>query len=141
MAPRGRDTPISGRSTPATGGCRAGWSTGAAILLDRGKGIFRIEDRLEGKGRHRFEGSFHLAPGWSAAAGEEGWTARTPKAARRFASPGSGVPAGSRLRVEEDLHSPSYGVTRKAWTVRVEWEGEAPCTIRYALMPLERGRG
>lgn len=112
-----------------------------AILLDRAKGVFRIEDRLEGEGWHRFEGSFHLAPGWSAAAGEEGWTALDAEGRTEIRFTWIRRPAGGRLRVEEDLHSPSYGVTRKAWTVRAEWEGEAPCTIRYALMPLERGRG
>ena len=101
----------------------------------------RIEDRIEGTGRHRFELSFHLAPGWSAVAGEEGWGAESEDGRAEIRFSWIRPPAGCRLRVEEDLHSPSYGVTRKAWTVRVEWEGEAPCTIRYALMPLERGRG
>ena len=111
------------------------------ILLERGKGVFQVEDRFEGKGRHRFETSFHLAPGWSAAAGEEGWTARSGEGGAKLRFVWIRRPEGSRVRVEEDLHSPSYGVTCKAWTARVEWEGDVPSVMRYALIPLEGGKG
>ena len=101
--------------------------------MDHLKGTFQIEDRLEGKGRHRFLASFHLAPG------------------RPSIFPGGDAPAGSqvgglilnflwrrrpeasRTQVEDDLHSPSYGLTQKARTVRIEWEGDVPCRLRYEL--------
>jgi uncharacterized heparinase superfamily protein len=109
-----------------------------SILLDRSSGIFRIEDRLEGKGRHRFLASFHLAPGWIVTSGDEGWTARSPREGPTLSLRWKRPPEEARVRVEDDLHSPSYGVTVKASTVRVEWEGEAPCRIRYALV-IEEG--
>jgi len=106
--------------------------------MDRLKGTIQIEDRLEGRGRHRFLASFHLAPGWSVTAREEGWTARSQ-------DEGGPVlnflwrrrPEANRTRVEDDLHSPSYGLTQKARTVRIEWEGDAPCRLRYELTLLE----
>ncbi len=112
-----------------------------SILFDRIKGTFQIEDRLEGKGRHRFQASFHLAPGWSVNAGEGEWTARSPEEGPILSLLWRRRPEKARVRVEDDLHSPSYGVTLQASTVRMEWEGEAPCTIRYALMMFEGEKG
>lgn len=104
-----------------------------AILLDRVRRSFEIEDRLIGKGRHRFVASFHLAPGWSAMTAEDGWTARSGRGERALRLVWKRRPAGSLVQVEAELHSPSYGVTREALTVRVRWEGEAPVRLRYAL--------
>ncbi len=111
-----------------------------SVLLDRRKGRFRIEDRILGKGRHRFLASFHLAPGWSASPVEGGWTARSGDGRAGLRLEWLRPPEKGRARVDEDLHSPSYGVIRKASTVRVEWEDEAPCRIRYTLTP-EGGEG
>ena len=108
-----------------------------SILMDRMKGTFQIEDRLEGKGRHRFLASFHLAPGWNFSPGDEGWTARSQEGGPILSLLWRQRPEMSRVQVENDLHSPSYGVTREALTVRMEWEGEAPCRLRYALAVLE----
>lgn len=104
-----------------------------SILFDRRKGSFQIEDRLEGKGRHRFRAGFHLAPGWSVEAGEAGWTARSPEEGPILRLLWKRLPENARVDVEDDLHSPSYGVTLGAPTVRTEWEGAAPCRIRYVL--------
>jgi uncharacterized heparinase superfamily protein len=111
-----------------------------AILLDRARRAFEIEDRLIGKGRHRFVASFHLAPGWSATTTEDGFTARSERSDRALRLVWKRRPAGSRVQVEADLHSPSYGVTREALTVRIRWEGEAPARLRYTLEVLD-GRG
>ncbi|HLF94134.1 MAG TPA: alginate lyase family protein, partial [Planctomycetota bacterium] len=112
-----------------------------SILFDHRKGSFQIEDRLEGRGRHRFRASFHLAPGWSVEAGENGWTARGPEKGPILSLLWRRRPEKVRVQVVDDLHSPSYGVTLPAPTVRLEWEGEAPCRIRYALMMFEGEKG
>lgn len=104
-----------------------------SILLDSARGSFQIEDRLEGAGRHRFLASFHLAPGWSVVPGENGWTARSREEGPVLTLVWKRRPENARVRVEDDLHSPSYGVMLKAPAVRMAWEGEAPCRIRYAL--------
>jgi uncharacterized heparinase superfamily protein len=104
-----------------------------SILMDRAAATFLIEDRLLGKGRHRFLASFHLAPGWSAMVGDDGWTARGSEGGPSVRFLWKRRPEGSTVAVEEDLHSPSYGVTGPARTVRVRWSGEAPCRMRYAL--------
>ena len=108
-----------------------------SILMDRMRGTFQIEDRLEGKGRHRFLASFHLAPGWSVTPGEKGWTARSQEGGPTLNFLWKGRPEESRMQVEDDLHSPSYGVTQKARTLRMVWEGDLPCRLRYALSMLE----
>ena len=104
------------------------------ILLDRASGRFHIEDRLEGEGRHRFLASFHVAPGWSIVPSEDGWTARSQKEGPVLRLHWKSRPENARVQVEDDLHSPSYGVMLKASTVRMAWECEAPCRIRYALV-------
>jgi len=116
----------------------AGVLHGRSILMDRSRGTFQIEDRLEGKGRHRFQASYHLAPGWSIVPGEDGWTARSQEGDLILNLRWRHRPQGSRMRVEDDLHSPSYGVTQKARTLRIEWESDVPCRLRYELTLLER---
>jgi heparinase II/III-like protein len=108
------------------------------ILLDRERGTFRIEDRILGKGRHRFRASFHLAPGWDAEIEPLGWRAWQGREGPVLNVAWSRLPPGTRVGIEEDRHSPSYGVLRPAGVVRVEWEGEAPCSLRYALSWRER---
>ncbi|HXU13025.1 MAG TPA: alginate lyase family protein [Candidatus Binatia bacterium] len=105
-----------------------------SILLDRRTGRFHIEDRLEGEGRHRFLASFHVAPGWRVVPGADGWTARSSEEGPVLTLLWKRRPENARVQVEDDLHSPSYGVMLKAPTVRMTWEGEAPCRIRYALV-------
>jgi len=108
--------------------------------MDRTTATFQIEYRLEGKGRHRFLASFHLAPGWIVTPQEDGWTARSHEGGAILKFLWRRSPELSHVHAEEDLHSPSYGVTRRARTVRVEWAGEVPCRIRYALMMLDGKR-
>src|SRR5262249_54899640 len=105
-----------------------------SVLMNLAKGTFQIEDRLEGEGRHRFLASFHLAPGWSVVTTQDGWTARRRGEGPELRLLWRRSPQGLRLRVEDDLHSPSYGITQKATTVRVEWEGSVPVRLRYELV-------
>ena len=112
---------------------RAGVLHRRSILMDLSKGTFQIEDRLEGRGRHRILASFHLAPGWSVTAREDGWTGRSQEAGPTLNFLWRRRPEASRTQVEDDLHSPSYGLTQKARTVRIEWEGDVPCRLRYEL--------
>jgi uncharacterized heparinase superfamily protein len=114
---------------------RLGVSHRRSILMDRRQGSFRIEDRLEGAGTHRFVASFHLAPGLTASQEERGWSARDERGAPLLEFSWIGDPGPHRLHVEEDLHSPSYGVTRPAFVVRVERAGAVPFRLRYVLTP------
>ena len=101
--------------------------------MNRSSSSIQIEDRLDGSGRHRFLASFHLAPGWSVTPGEEGWTARSQEGGLILNFLWKRSPETKRTRVEDDLHSPSYGVTQNARTVRIEWEGDVPCRVRYEM--------
>jgi uncharacterized heparinase superfamily protein len=113
-----------------------------SIFLNFLTGVFHIEDRLEGKSRHRFLASFHLAPASTVSQEGKGWTARGQDGRPILHFLWCSSPPGMRMRVEDDLHSPSYGVTTKARTVRMEWEGEVPCRLRYELrIPLKDTSG
>ena len=105
-----------------------------SVLMDLATGSVRVEDRVEGEGRHSFLASLHLAPGWSVIPANDGWTAHGPDGASSLRFRWIRPPERCRMRVEDDLHSPSYGVIRKASTVRVEWAGDAPVRVRYELV-------
>jgi uncharacterized heparinase superfamily protein len=109
-----------------------------SILLDRSRGAFLVEDQLEGWGHHRFLASFHLAPGWNVTPDPEGWTACSNQGSLLMIFVWTRRPEEARIRVEEELHSPSYGVTRSARTVRIEWGGEVPCRLRYQLRVISK---
>ncbi|HKB08434.1 MAG TPA: alginate lyase family protein [Candidatus Polarisedimenticolia bacterium] len=111
-----------------------------SILLDASKGAFHIEDRLLGEGYHKLRLSFHLAPGWSVATGEAGWASRSREGDLLLQFLWRRAPRTYRTRVDEDLHSPSYGRTQAARTVRIEWEADVPCRIRYDLLVQELTR-
>jgi len=104
-----------------------------SVLMNRSSSNIQIEDRLDGNGRHRCLASFHLAPGWSVTSGHEGWTARSHERGLILNFLWKRSPEGRRTWVEDDLHSPSYGVTQRARTVRVEWEGDVPCRLHYEM--------
>jgi hypothetical protein len=107
-----------------------------SLLMNSPRGSFQVEDRFEGKGRHRFLASFHLAPGWQVVPAQDGWTARSQDGGAILRFLWKRSPNGYRMRVEDDLHSPSYGVTHQATTVRIGWEGAVPCRLRYELTVL-----
>jgi len=108
-----------------------------SILLDASKGAFHIEDWLMGEGHHDLRLSFHLAPGWSVTTEEAGWTSRSQKGDLLLQFLWRRRPETFLTRVEEDLHSPSYGRIQEARTVRIEWEARVPCRIRYDLLVRE----
>lgn len=112
-----------------------------SILLDASKGVFHMEDWVQGEGLHGLRLSFHLAPGWSVTTGEEGWTCRSPEGDLLLQFVWSRPPKTCRTRVEDDLHSPSYGRTQAARTVRIEWKANLPCRIRYDLLAQELSKG
>jgi uncharacterized heparinase superfamily protein len=103
------------------------------IFLDKLKGTYRVEDRLEGRGRHRFLASLHLAPGWSISQGDEGWTARSHDGGVILNFLWKRRPESGQIRVEDDLHSNSYGLMEKSQVVRTEWEGDVPCRVSFEL--------
>ena len=105
------------------------------FLLNHRQGTLALEDHLEGKGHHRFQASFHLPPGWDAQPEDGGWSARQVHGEAGLRFRWSKAPAEHEIRVEEDLHSPSYGVTIPARTVRIAWQGTAPQIVRYRLVP------
>jgi uncharacterized heparinase superfamily protein len=111
------------------------------ILLDARRQLIRIEDRVEGTGRHRFELAFHLAPGWSAAIGEEGFVATRPGGGPGLRLQWLRRPPQTRVEIEETRHSPSYGVLLAARVVLLRWEGTAPCAVRYQMLLLPEGNG
>ena len=102
-----------------------------SILLDRTRRVFTVKEVLQGRGRHRFTASFHLPPGWAWAVApeERGWVACKAPGGVGIRFEWVRRPAGARCRIEEDLHSPSYGVVSPASAIRTEWEGEAPVTL------------
>lgn len=111
------------------------------ILLDRARRIFRIQDRLEGKGSHRFETAFHLSPGWTVAEEPGGWTARSGRGPAGLRFRWVRPPARGRTWFEECSHSPSYGVFVEAHCVRTRWEAPVPCRVDYLIEPLAEVQG
>jgi uncharacterized heparinase superfamily protein len=105
------------------------------FLLSAREGSFAVEERFEGRGEHRFLASFHLAPGWDAREEPGGWIARPQKGEVGLRFRWILPPAQPRTEVTEDRHSPSYGVTVPAKTVRLRWEGAVPQQVRYRLIP------
>jgi hypothetical protein len=104
-------------------------------LMSAQEGAFAVEDRFEGQGMHRFLASFHLAPGWEAQEEPEGWVARQQRGEAGLSFRWIIPPKEFRLAVIEDLHSPSYGVTLPAKTVRISWQDAVPHRVRYRLRP------
>jgi hypothetical protein len=105
------------------------------ILFDHRLGSYLLEDRLDGSGHHRFQACFHLPSGWSARSEAGGWCAAQDRGEAGLQFRWLRAPERFELRVEEDLHSPSYGLTLAARVVRIAWEGEAPQRLKYRLTP------
>jgi hypothetical protein len=110
-----------------------------SILFQHRDGEFQVEDRFEGSGSHRYEASFHLPPGWSVRSEAQGWTAFEEEGEVGIRFRWQLPPNGAVIRVEEDEHSPSYGVLAAARVVRIAWEGWAPQRLRYHLKPFLGG--
>jgi len=105
------------------------------VLLNKKTRRFVIEDRLEGRGRHRIEWFFHLGPRCVL-------SDRGPEYLSRFRSGGIefglvplALPEGARGFLEDDLFSPGYGRVERARLVRYEWTGDLPVMGRFAIEP------
>jgi hypothetical protein len=107
------------------------------VLLNRVARRFLIEDRLEGRARHRIEWFFHLAPGVEVALADGGRVARGRAGRVRFALEGSLLPPGARLRLSPDRFSPGYGRIEPSLTLVCEWEGMLPVTARFTIFLAE----
>ena len=105
------------------------------FLLNHAAGILDLEDWLEGEGEHDFLASFTLPPGWEAKPDEQGWTARSERGEAGVQMRWIKKPEGARITCEEDRHSPSYGVSVPARSVRIRWRGKAPQVLRCKLTP------
>lgn len=105
------------------------------VLLNKKTRRFVIEDRLEGRGRHRIEWFFHLGPRCAPADPDTGPPARFRAGAVEFGLLPLALPEGARAFLEEDLFSPGYGRVERARVVRFEWTGDLPAMGRFAVEP------
>jgi uncharacterized heparinase superfamily protein len=93
-----------------------------------------VTDRLEGRGSHKLEGGWLLAPGWTATAAESGWQLQREGKSLcvRLHSP-----TDLRLSLDERLWHPRFGVeiptTRLAW----RWEGSLPFELMTSVAPMD----
>ena len=105
------------------------------VLLNKKTRRFVIEDRLEGRGRHRIEWFFHLGPRCAPAGPDTGPPARFRAGAVEFGLLPLALPKGARGFLEEDLFSPGYGRVERSRVVRFEWTGDLPAMGRFAVEP------
>lgn len=110
------------------------------VLLNKKTRRFLIEDHLEGRGRHRLEVFFHLAPRCEAFIEEDGLGAVCRAGEVRFRIRPLAMPPGACVRREQDLFSPGYGRVEPSLTLRYEWTGTLPVVLRFAVA-VEGGAG
>jgi hypothetical protein len=103
------------------------------VLLNKRTRRFLIEDHLEGRGRHRVEAFFHLAPRCEAFIDEDGLGAVCRAGEVRFRIQPLAMPPGTYVRREQDLFSPGYGRVEPSLTLRYEWTGTLPIVLRFAV--------
>ena len=105
------------------------------VLLNKRTRRFVIEDRLEGRGRHRIEWFFHLGPRCVLADRGLGCPSRFRSGGVEFGILPVSLPEGARGYLEDDLFSPGYGRVERARVVRYEWTGDLPAIGRFAIEP------
>ncbi|HYE14182.1 MAG TPA: alginate lyase family protein [Pyrinomonadaceae bacterium] len=107
-----------------------------SVLFDRRARLWRIEDALEGRGRHTFRFFFHLAPGLEAEARADASVAVCDRitGARLNIVPlwrGCGAPSLEPRRSSRD-----YGYAEASLAACWSVEAQAPLFARWALVPL-----
>ncbi len=103
------------------------------VLLNKRTRRFVIEDRLEGRARHRIEWFFHLAPRFSPANAPSGPPERFFADDVELEIAPVVLPEGTRAHLEEGLFSAGYGRVERAPVVRYDWTGELPIVGRFTL--------
>ncbi|HEV3471307.1 MAG TPA: alginate lyase family protein, partial [Pyrinomonadaceae bacterium] len=109
-----------------------------AVFFDKRRRFWRVEDALEGSGRHAFRFFFHLAPGTAAALLADGNLEVCDKisAARLFVVPPRGWPAPS---LEPRHSSRDYGAKEESVAACWAVERAAPLRARWLLVPVGAG--
>lgn len=102
------------------------------LLLNKRTRRILIEDHLEGRGPHRLEFFFHLAPGTEAFV-EDDLSAACRSGPVRFRIRPTLAPAGLRALRREDQFSPGYGRALPSLTLVYEWSGRLPIVARFAV--------
>ena len=92
-----------------------------------------VEDRLEGRERHRLEWFFHLAPRVETALADGSSRVVGRAGSVGFTLEATVLPPGARIRIAPDQVSPGYGRVVPSETVMVEWEGTLPIVARFVL--------
>ncbi len=110
------------------------------VLLNKRTRRFVIEDRLEGRSRHRIEWFFHLAPQFSPAFPPSGPPERFVADEVELELAPIALPEGARAHLEEGLFSAGYGRLERAPVVRYDWTGELPIIGRFSLEARRRDR-
>jgi hypothetical protein len=111
-----------------------------AVLFDKRRGFWLVEDALLGAGRHTFRFVFHLAPGPAARAQTDGAVEARDRitGARLYVAPLDAVGAAA---LEPRHTSRDYGAREESqaacWTI----EQHAPLVARWALVPARGGEG
>ncbi len=103
------------------------------VLLNKKTRRFIIEDRLEGRARHRIEWFFHLAPRSRPLDARTGTPRRFIAQDVEFEIAPLSLPEGTRAFLEEGLFSAGYGKMERAPVLRYDWTGELPIVGRFAL--------
>lgn len=105
------------------------------VLLNKRTRRFLIEDRLEGRGRHRIEWFFHLGPRCAPVDRDSSPPGRFRAGRMEFGLRPLTLPEGARGSLEEGLFSPGYGRVERSRVLRFEWTGALPATGRFAVEP------
>jgi hypothetical protein len=111
------------------------------VLLNKKTRRFLIEDRLEGRARHRIEWFFHLAPRSRPVDPAEAPPASFRAGDVEFTIEPVLLPGGTRAILEEGLYSSGYGRVERAPVVRYDWTGKLPVVGRFSISARRRRAG
>ncbi|MDQ3803924.1 MAG: heparinase II/III-family protein, partial [Acidobacteriota bacterium] len=109
-----------------------------SVLFDKAGRFWKIDDALEGRGRHAFRFLFHLAPGAAARVLADGTVEVCDKitGARLFIVP----PVGFGAPAFEPRHSSrDYGAREESVAACWATEADAPLAARWLLVPVRAG--